>query len=221
MPRLRESGKNRADFNLYPDCFEDYSEAVRKRNFPIRFDSLRMEINMSKSLIAWYSRKGSNYFDGKIMDLPVGNTEVIAKKIAALTGSELFHIEAVKPYPADYDESTEVAKIELGENARPELTASVPDFDAYDVIYLGYPIWWGVMPMPVLTVLESYNFSGKTIAPFCTHEGSGLGMSERYIRQACPQATVLPGLAIIGHLREKADQSLKDWLKKMGLAKQG
>lgn len=83
---------------------------------------------MSKSLIAWYSRKGSNYFDGKIMDLPVGNTEVIAKKIAALTGAELFHIEAVKPYPADYDESTEVAKIELGENARPELTASVPDF---------------------------------------------------------------------------------------------
>lgn len=65
---------------------------------------------MSKSLIAWYSRKGSNYFDGKIMDLPVGNTEVIAKKIAALTGAELFHIEAVKPYPADYDESTEVAK---------------------------------------------------------------------------------------------------------------
>ena len=80
MPRLRESGKNRADFNLYPDCCEDYSEAVRKRNFPIRFDSLRMERNMSKSLIAWYSRKGSNYFDGKIMDLPVGNTEVIAKK---------------------------------------------------------------------------------------------------------------------------------------------
>lgn len=75
---------------------------------------------MSKSLIAFYSRKGSNYFDGKIMDLPVGNTEVIAKKIAALTGSELFHIEAVKPYPADYDETTEVAKTELGRNARPD-----------------------------------------------------------------------------------------------------
>lgn len=180
-----------------------------------------MEKIMTKSLIAYYSRKGSNYFDGKIMDLSVGNTEVIAKKLAALTGSDLFYIDTVKPYPTDYDESTEMAKIELGKNARPELTASVPDFDTYDVIYTGYPIWWGVMPMPVLTFLESYDFSGKMIAPFCTHEGSGLGMSERYIRQACPQATVLPGLAIIGHLRDKADKSLEDWLKKTGLAKKG
>lgn len=171
---------------------------------------------MPKSLIAFFSRKGTNYFDGKIIDLPVGNTEVLARKIAALTGGELFHIEAVKPYPADYDESTEVAKIELGENARPKLTGTVPDFDAYDIIYLGYPIWWGVMPMPVLTFLESYNFSGKTIAPFCTHEGSGSGRSERYIRQACPHATVLPGLPIIGHLSDKADKSLEDWLKKRG-----
>lgn len=175
---------------------------------------------MPKSLIACYSRKGKNYFNGKITDLPVGNTEVVARKIATIIRGDLFHIEAVKPYPDDYDESTEVARIELGENARPELTATVPDFDAYDVICLGYPIWWGVMPMPVLTFLESYDFSGKTIAPFCTHEGSGLGMSERYIRQACPKARILPGLAIVGHLREKADKSVEDWLKKTGLAKQ-
>lgn len=171
---------------------------------------------MPRNLIAYYSRRGTNYFDGKIIDLPVGNTEVVAGKIARISGGDLFHIETVKPYPADYDESTEVAKIELGENARPELTATVPDFDDYDVIYLGYPIWWGVMPMPVLTFLESYDFSGKTIVPFCTHEGSGFGMSERYIRQSCPEASVLPGLAIIGHLRDKADKPVKDWLEKNG-----
>lgn len=172
---------------------------------------------MTKSLIAYYSRRGKNYFDGKITDLPVGNTEVVAQKIARATGGDLFHIEAVKPYPADYDESTEVAKTELGENARPELTATVRDFDAYDVIYLGYPIWWGVMPMPVMTFLEMYDFSGKTIVPFCTHEGSGLGMSERYIRQACPKASVLPGLAVIGHLRDKANRPIDDWMKTNGL----
>ena len=176
-----------------------------------------MEKTMPKSLIAYYSRRGKNYFDGNITDLPVGNTEVVARKIAAITGGDLFHIEAVKPYPDDYDESTEVARIELGENARPELTATVPDFNAYDIIYLGYPIWWGVMPMPVLTFLESYDFAGKTIVPFCTHEGSGLGMSERYIRQACPRVSVLPGLAIIGHLRDKADRHIEAWMRKNGL----
>ena len=105
----------------------------------------------------------------------------------------------------------------MGKNARPELTGTVKDFSDYDVIYLGYPIWWGVMPMPVLTFLEAYDFSGKTIAPFCTHEGSGLGMSERYIRQSCPDAKVLPGLAIQGEKRDRADREIGNWLKKLGL----
>ena len=174
------------------------------------------EIKMAKSLVAYFSRRGNNYFGGKIVDLPVGNTEVVAGKIATMTGGDLFHIEAVKPYPADYDESTEVAKRELGENARPELTAPVDGFDTYDTIYLGYPIWWGVMPMPVLTFLESYDFAGKTIAPFCTHEGSGFGMSERYIRQACPQATIVTGLAIKGDARDKSDKQIASWLEKTG-----
>lgn len=176
-----------------------------------------MEANMAKSLVAYFSRKGSNYFNGKIVELDVGNTEVVAKKIAEATGSDLFHIESVKPYPADYDESTEVAKIELGENARPELTGKVKDFDTYDVVYVGFPIWWGVMPMPVLSFLDAYDFSGKTIAPFCTHEGSGFGMSERYLRQACPKATILPGLAIVGNARDQSDGKIADWLKKTDL----
>ena len=171
---------------------------------------------MTKSLIAYYSRRGKNYFDGKITDLPVGNTEVVAQKIARATGGDLFHIEAVKPYPADYDESTEVAKTELGENARPELTATVRDFDAYDVIYLGYPIWWGVMPMPVMTFLEMYDFSGKTIVPFCTHEGSGLGRSENDIKRLCPGASVKQGLALHGGSVQDALPTLQKWLENQG-----
>ena len=87
----------------------------------------------------------------------------------------MFHIEPVIAYPKDYAETTEVAKKELGVKARPKLTGQVKDMGAYDIIFLGYPNWWGTPPMPVFTFLESYDFTGKTIIPFCTHEDSGMG----------------------------------------------
>lgn len=93
----------------------------------------------------------------------------------------------------------------------------VADMDAYDLIYIGYPNWWGTMPMAVFTFLESYDFSGKTIVPYCTHEGSGLGSSERDIRKFCPNAKVLSGLAIKGGSVGGADHELECWLKKLGL----
>ena len=166
----------------------------------------------SKSLIAYYSRKGDNYVGGRIVNLPVGNTEIVAKKIQELTGSDLFRIETVEIYPKDYTETTRVAQNELNENARPELTRTVDDMAAYDVIYLGYPNWWGTMPMAVYTFLESYDFSGKTIIPFCTHEGSGLGNSERDIKKLCPNTKVKSGLAIRGGSVKNADNMLKSWL---------
>lgn len=140
----------------------------------------------------------------------------MAKKIQELTGSELFEIDTVNPYPEYYTETTEVAKVEKRQNARPELTEVVDNMDAYDVIYLGYPNWWGTFPMAVFTFLESYDFSGKTIVPYCTHEGSGLGNSERDIKKLCPDAKVLPGLAIRGGSVKSADNSLKSWISKNG-----
>lgn len=172
-------------------------------------------MTQQKSLSVYYSRKGSNYVGGSIVDLPVGNTEVIARKIQCLTGSDLFQIETVQPYPADYTETTRVAQDELSQNARPELTETINDMASYDVIYLGYPNWWGTMPMAVFTFLESYDFSGKTIAPYCTHEGSGLGNSERDIKRLCPMAKALPGLAIKGSAVGKADKELASWLKNL------
>jgi flavodoxin len=169
----------------------------------------------SKSLIAYFSRKGNNYVGGSIVNLPVGNTEVIAKKIQGLTGSDLCQIETVKSYPADYTETTNDAKEEKNKNARPELTATVDAMDSYDVIYLGYPNWWGTMPMAVFTFLESYDFSGKTLIPYCTHEGSGMGNSERDIKKLCPKAKVLPGLAIIGGSVGRADKDVTNWLKNL------
>ena len=171
----------------------------------------------SKSLIAYFSRKGNNYVGANVVNLPIGNTEVIAKKMQKLTGSDLFQIKAVKSYPDDYTETTNVAQEEKRKNARPELVEKVSDMDSYDVIYIGYPNWWGTMPMAVFTFLEAYDFSGKNIAPYCTHEGSGMGSSERDIKKACPLANVLPGLAIKGGNIDRADKEVENWLKKLDL----
>lgn len=171
------------------------------------------ETNNNKSLIAYYSRRGNNYFKGDIVNLKVGNTEKVAKKIQKITGSDLFHIETIKSYPEDYLETTEVSKIEKKTNARPELTAKVENMEDYDVIYLGYPNWWATMPMAVFTFLESYNFEGKTIIPFCTHEGSGLGNSVSDIKKLCPMANVLDGKAIRGSEVYNADKQINDLIK--------
>jgi len=142
---------------------------------------------------------------------------VIARKIQGLTGSDLFQIRTVKPYPEDYTETTRVAQDELSGNARPELTEMVADMDSYDLIYLGYPNSWGTIPMAVFTFLDSYDFSGKTIVPYCTHEGSSLRSSERDIKKLCPTAKVLSGLAIKGGTVGRADNDLANWLKEHDL----
>jgi len=169
------------------------------------------------SLVAYFSRKGKNIVGGAIIDLPAGNTEVVAQMIQETVGSESFRIEAVHPYPDDYRETTEVAQEELRDNARPELTARVENMEVYDVIFLGYPIWWGTMPMSLFTFLEAYDFSGKTIAPFCTHEGSGLGRSLDDIKVLCPHSTVLDGLAILGSEAKEAQHEVLEWLSKLGV----
>lgn len=169
-----------------------------------------------KNLIAYYSREGNNYVGGDIVDLPVGNTEVVATIIQQVAGGDIFRIETVKKYPADYMETTKVARQELHQNARPELTDHVDEMADYDVIYLGYPNWWGTMPMAVFSFLEEYDFSGKTIIPFCTHEGSQLGRSVDDIRRLEPRASVREGLAVRGGNVTRARDDVTKWLAKLG-----
>ncbi|ADH61111.1 conserved hypothetical protein [Thermoanaerobacter mathranii subsp. mathranii str. A3] len=171
----------------------------------------------SKILIACFSRKGNNYVNGRITNLATGNTEVVAEKIQKLTGGDLFEIRTAKQYPEDYYETTELAKEEKRQNARPELANKLEDISSYEMIFLGYPNWWGTMPMAVFTFLESYDFAGRTIAPFCTHEGSGMGSSEHDIKKLCSNTKVLPGLAIRGSNVNRADKDIADWLKRLGL----
>ena len=176
-----------------------------------------MNVTNKKCLIAYFSRKGQNYVSGTLVDLKVGNTEVVANMIQKITGGDLFHIESVTAYPKGYTETTEVAKNELRAKARPKLTGQVENMGAYDVIFLGYPNWWGTMPMPVYTFLESYDFSGKQIVPFCTHEGSGMGHSEKDIVKACPRAIVLEGIAIHGTSAASAESDVSSWVDRLDI----
>ncbi len=171
-----------------------------------------------KVLIAYYSRAGQNYASGDIVNLSVGNTAAVAKKIQAITGGDLYEIRTVKTYPADYHETTEVAKKELREHARPELAGELPDLSQYDTIILGFPNWWGTMPMAVWNFIEKCNcLAGKTVRPFCTHEGSGMGNSVRDLKKLCPNAVILPSLPIKGTRVYRKDPSVDSeiatWLK--------
>ncbi len=119
----------------------------------------------------------------------------------------------MKDYPVDYTECTNVAKVEIQQKARPELKRYLDSIDDYDKIFLGYPIWWSIPPMAVSTFLERYDFGGKKIFPFCTHEGSGLGGSVNYIKKICPKAVISDGLAIYGSQAGQSAAQVERWLK--------
>lgn len=166
-------------------------------------------------LIAYYSRAGENYFGGAYRYVAVGNTEKAAKMLAELTGGELFKIEQKKPYSDNYRVCVAESRADFQAGARPELMSRPESLDAYDKIYLGYPNYCGTMPMAVYTFLEHYDFTGKTIHPFCTHEGSGLAGTVRDVQKAAPGAVVTKGLAIHGSSVDGAKASLEKWVKEI------
>lgn len=156
---------------------------------------------MKKMLVVYFSHSG--------------NTKVVANVIKEKAGGEIFEIKTVESYPSEYNAVVDKAKKEQNADARPRLVSAVQDMNTYDVVFVGYPNWWSTMPMGVFTFLESYDFSGKTIAPFCTHEGSGMGRSVRDIKKLCPGANVLDGLAIRGGSVQKAKNDVEAWLQKI------
>jgi flavodoxin len=148
-----------------------------------------------------------------------GNTREIAGQIHEITGGDTFEIKAVRPYPKDYDAVVEQAKKELEANLRPQLAEKLKGAESYDVIFVGYPNWWGTMPMAVFTFLTENGFAGKTIVPFCTHEGSALGASVSDIGKLCPKSTIVEGLAVYGSEVKKARGDVAEWLSRIGMSK--
>lgn len=165
-------------------------------------------------LVAFYSRADENYFGGTMKYIKVGNTEKAAKMIAGLTGADLFKIEQKIPYASDYNTCIAQAKEDKQSGKRPELLNLQENLEKYDEIYLGYPNYWGTMPMAVYTFLENYDFTGKKIYPFCTHEGSGLSNTEKDIAKTAKGAVVEKGIAIHGSNVDTAEPALKSWIQK-------
>ena len=162
-------------------------------------------------LVVYFSRAGENYSVGVVSK---GNTAIVAELIAEQTGADLFEIIPVTPYPSDYEEMKDVATREQNNNARPEIARTVENWNDYDIVFLGYPIWYGDMPMIVYNFLESYDFSGKTVIPFNTHEGSGQSGTQSRIETAIPTATVLNGLAIRGATAQNDTASAKSTVER-------
>jgi flavodoxin len=172
-------------------------------------------MNGNKILVAFFSRADENYNVGYIKK---GNTQIIAEIIAEQTGGTLFHIETVTPYPIAYKDCIDVARKELSSKSRPAIKGDIKIED-YDIIFLGYPNWWGDVPMAVYTFIEKHNWQGKNIIPFCTHEGSGLGNTENKLKNACKGATFQKGFAIQGTTAQnrqiQAKQNVIAWLSKV------
>jgi len=148
-----------------------------------------------------------------------GNTREIAGQIHKILGGDIFEIQSVKPYPDDYDAVVQQARQELKSAHKPALKTKIENIKPYDLVFIGYPNWCGTIPAPVTAFLLEYDFSGKTIAPFCTHEGSGLGRSAADISKFCPKSAVLEGFAIRGGDVKAAQNKVSEWLRKIEIMK--
>lgn len=169
-------------------------------------------------LVVYFSRAGENYSVGTIEE---GNTAKMAKIIAEQIGADLFAIEPETPYPESYEETKTIATAEKNKDIYPAYIGDVENWDRYDTVFIGYPIWWGGVPNIVFGFLDGHDFTGKTVIPFNTHEGSGQAGTQRDIESRLPGVTVLQGLAVRGSRAqndaEVTTQDVLNWLKGLGL----
>ena len=169
---------------------------------------------MAKTLVIYYSRKGQNYVNGAVRELKKGNTEIVAEFIANEVGADLFEIETVREYSADYMTCTEEAQEELRAGARPQLKKMLDSVAEYDNIVVAGPCWWGTYPCAVFTQLEHLDFTGKTVFPVMTHEGSGMAGSAQALKKYCTGASVGTGLAVHGADAVRSEKTVRQWAAK-------
>lgn len=167
-----------------------------------------------KNLIIYYSRRGQNYVNGSVKNLSKGNAELITEYIKDAVGADVFEVDTVKPYSADYMVCIEEAKAELRAKARPELKAYLDDISGYDNIFVVGPNWWGIYPMALYAQLERLDFSGKTVHYVVTHEGSALGGVPKTMKDACKGAKIGGSLAVHGGSAPSSRAQVENWAKK-------
>ena len=148
-----------------------------------------------------------------------GNSRTLAGYARDITGGDIFEIVPAQPYPSQYRATTEQARKELDDNYLPAIKNQINNLSSYDTIILCYPNWWGTIPQIVKRFLQDNDFSGKTIAPICTHEGSRMGRSLTDIRALCPNSTITEGLDVRGGSVGGARNTVRDWINKIGINK--
>lgn len=149
-----------------------------------------------------------------------GNTRKVAEQIHGRVGGDMIELTTVTPYPREYDSVVELAQQEQRSNARPQITTEIPNFEKYETIFIGFPNWWGTIPMPFFTLLEKYNVGNRTIIPFCTHGGSRFGRSVQDLKRLCPQARILEGFEVRGSRAAGAQRGVDAWLRAIGLLRE-
>ena len=173
--------------------------------------------NPPRTLLAFYSRAGENYHYGGRTELKVGNTEVLSRMIADLTGCELYQIHAADPYPDNYDQTVARNVREQQQNARPAIVGALPDLTPYSTVLLASPIWNVRAPMIMTTFTEGLDFTGKTVHPVTTYAMSGLGTTEGDYAASCRGATIGRGLAVQGEKAAESQDDVKAWLRAEGM----
>ena len=168
---------------------------------------------MAKNLVVFYSRKGENHMPGGIQVLEKGHTHYAAEFIAKTVDADIFEIDTVKPYAANYRECCIEAVQEAKTKARPEIKDFVDSISKYETIFVCFPCWCGTAPMCVFTFLEHYNWDGKKVIPLCTNEGSGLANAPRDIAASCPGAVIAQGLSVKGHQVKDSEELIANWAK--------
>lgn len=168
-----------------------------------------------KALIVFFSHAGENYSVGYIK---VGNTKIVADYISEITGADQFEIVAEKSYDMPYSDLTKLAKEEAERNEKPAYKGDVENLSEYDTIFIGGPVWWGTYPQVMFTFFDKHaaDMKGKTIIPFTTHEGSGLGSCATDVKEAFPDANVQDGFSIYGHEVRSNKAKVEKWLKGLG-----
>ena len=166
------------------------------------------------SLVAYFSHEGQNSVNFDVKDIKKGHTRTVAEKIAAITGADILRIQPAEAYPADYDECCRRAKAEADGSERPAINIPLQSLDAYDIIYIGFPIWYRSYPRVIATFIERFDFTGKKVRPFCTNEEGAFGMADMELESAIRRrgGETERGLAVRGSNVDSCDDAIKRWL---------
>lgn len=186
-----------ASSNAAPESAPKQATPAAKKSTPAATNDKTTKQNGKKILIAYFSHSG--------------NTKKVANQIHEFVGGDIVEIKTITPYPTNYNDCTEIVKREKEANARPHLSTKIEAMGDYDVVFIGYPIWWYTAPMAIHTFFESYDLSGKTVIPFCTSGGSDISESLPALKSLCPNSKLLPGLTA-----NRLD-AVKPWLSDIGM----